>query len=113
MAIVIFNLGGPDKPEAIQPFLFNLFNDPAILMIPNPFRWILAKIISILRAPESKKIYAKVGGKSTLLPETLSQARAIKKNLSETKRRIFIHESLILSFTFFLKFLYKIINNLP
>ena len=83
MAIVIFNLGGPDKPEAIQPFLFNLFNDPAILMIPNPFRWILAKIISTLRAPKSKKIYAKVGGKSTLLPETLSQARAIKKNLSE------------------------------
>ena len=92
MAIVIFNLGGPDKPEAIQPFLFNLFNDPAILMVPNPFRWILAKIISILRAPESKKIYAKVGGKSTLLPETLSQAKAIKNNLSKyfTNFEVFI-----------------------
>ena len=80
---MIFNLGGPDKPEAIKPFLFNLFNDPAILMIPNPFRWLLAKIISTLRAPESKKIYEKVGGKSTLLAETLAQASAIKINLSK------------------------------
>ena len=61
-------------------------------MVPNPFRWILAKIISILRAPESKKIYAKVGGKSTLLPETLSQAKAIKNNLSKyfTNFEVFI-----------------------
>lgn len=29
-AIVLFNLGGPDAPEAVRPFLFNLFSDPAI-----------------------------------------------------------------------------------
>jgi len=62
LAVVIFNLGGPDSPEAIQPFLFNLFNDPAILRLPNPLRWCLAKLISWRRAPTSKEIYKQVGG---------------------------------------------------
>ena len=61
LAVVIFNLGGPDSPEAIQPFLFNLFNDPAILRLPNPMRWILAKLISWRRAPTSREIYDQVG----------------------------------------------------
>ena len=28
-AVVLFNLGGPDSPEAVRPFLGNLFADPA------------------------------------------------------------------------------------
>jgi len=28
-AVVLMNLGGPDRLEAVQPFLFNLFSDPA------------------------------------------------------------------------------------
>ncbi|MAB14175.1 ferrochelatase, partial [Parvibaculum sp.] len=51
VAIVLFNLGGPDGPDAVQPFLFNLFNDPAIIRLPNPLRWLIAKIISSRRAP--------------------------------------------------------------
>ena len=46
IAIVLFNLGGPDRPESIKPFLFNLFNDPAILSIPGFLRYPLAKLIS-------------------------------------------------------------------
>ena len=26
-AVILFNLGGPDKQESIEPFLFNLFKD--------------------------------------------------------------------------------------
>ena len=37
---VLFNLGGPDSPEAVQPFLFNLFNDRAIIGLPQPMRWL-------------------------------------------------------------------------
>ncbi|MFM2130249.1 MAG: ferrochelatase, partial [Pseudomonadota bacterium] len=33
-AIVLFNLGGPDSPAAVLPFLRNLFRDPAILRVP-------------------------------------------------------------------------------
>jgi len=56
-AVVLFNLGGPDKLESVQPFLFNLFNDPEILSIPTIFRYPLAKFISKRRAPIAKNIY--------------------------------------------------------
>ena len=46
IAVVLFNLGGPDNPDAIRPFLFNLFADPAIIRIPNPARVILAWAIA-------------------------------------------------------------------
>ena len=79
-AIVLFNLGGPDSPQAVQPFLFNLFNDKAIIGLPQPFRWLLAKLISTRRSPTAQKIYAEMGGRSPILPETLAQAEALKKS---------------------------------
>ena len=59
-AVVVFNLGGPDKPSSIQPFLFNLFNDAAIISLPNPFRWLIAKLISKRRTPVAKKFMLKL-----------------------------------------------------
>ncbi len=50
-AIILFNLGGPDGPDAVKPFLFNLFNDRAIIQLPQPLRWLVAKLISGRRAP--------------------------------------------------------------
>ncbi len=84
VAIVLFNLGGPDGPDAVEPFLFNLFKDKAIIGLPNPFRWMVAKLISSRRADEAKHNYAKMGGGSPLLPETLKQAEALEKSLKET-----------------------------
>ena len=77
VAVVLFNLGGPDRPEAVKPFLFNLFNDPAIISLPNPFRWLLAKLISSRRAPTARAIYDQIGGGSPLLPLTEAQADAL------------------------------------
>ena len=54
-AIVLFNLGGPNKLENVEPFLFNLFYDPAILNLPKFIRYPLAKLISKRRAPITKK----------------------------------------------------------
>ncbi len=54
-AVILFNLGGPDKLENVEPFLFNLFNDPAILNLPTLIRYPLAKLISNRRAPTAKK----------------------------------------------------------
>ena len=88
LAVVIYNLGGPDSEKAIKPFLFNLFYDPAILLIPNPFRWLVAKIISWSRAPTTKKIYEYVGGKSTILPATIEQAQAIKKEIENLSNEL-------------------------
>ena len=78
LAVVLFNLGGPDGPDAVEPFLFNLFNDPAIIRVPQPIRWLIAKIISNRRAPVAKEIYAHIGGSSPLLPLTQEQARALE-----------------------------------
>ena len=59
-AVILFNLGGPDKLENVEPFLFNLFNDPAILNLPSFFRYPLAKLIANRRAPTAKKIYRRI-----------------------------------------------------
>ena len=53
-AVVLFNLGGPDRPEAIQPFLKNLFSDPAIIGLPWPLRPMLAEVISRKREKEGR-----------------------------------------------------------
>lgn len=80
-AIILFNLGGPDSPQAVKPFLFNLFNDKAIIGAPNPIRWLLAKYISAKRAPVAREIYQHLGGKSPLLEQTQDQAAALQKLL--------------------------------
>lgn len=85
-AIVLFNLGGPDRPEAVKPFLFNLFFDPAIIGAPTPIRWLLAKFISGRRAPIAREIYARIGGRSPLVPETEAQARALEHRLGKGYR---------------------------
>ncbi len=84
LAIVIFNLGGPDSPAAVRPFLFNLFNDPSIIPLPTPLRWLFATTISTLRAKKSQGYYARLGGKSVLLPETQAQADALEKEMQKT-----------------------------
>jgi len=85
-AVVLFNLGGPDSPEAVQPFLFNLFNDWAIIGLPQPMRWLLAKLISTRRGPTARDIYAKIGGRSPLLPNTEAQAAALEAVLGSDYR---------------------------
>jgi ferrochelatase len=86
LAVVLFNLGGPDGPEAVRPFLFNLFNDPAIIGLPGPLRWLLAKAMSARRAPVATEIYAHLGGGSPLLPNTETQARALEAALGDDTR---------------------------
>lgn len=78
VAVILFNLGGPDKLESVKPFLFNLFQDPAIISVPQPFRWMLAKLISSRRAPIAQEIYEHIGGKSPLLELTTEQANALE-----------------------------------
>ena len=64
VAVILFNLGGPDNPDAVKPFLRNLFSDPAIITAPAPVRWFLARLISSRRAQHARSIYAKIGGSS-------------------------------------------------
>ena len=82
-AVVLFNLGGPDSPDAVQPFLQNLFSDPAIINLPGWLRLPLARFISSRRAKKAMGIYAKIGGSSPILGQTEAQARALEKALGQ------------------------------
>ena len=82
-AVILFNLGGPDNLENVEPFLFNLFNDPAILNLPSFFRFPLAKLIANRRAPTAKKIYKELGGSSPILKLTTEQAAALELKLNK------------------------------
>jgi ferrochelatase len=81
IAVVLLNLGGPDSLEAVEPFLRNLFADPAILSLPGILRRPLARWIATRRAPTAREIYAKIGGRSPILEETEAQARALETAL--------------------------------
>ena len=87
VAVILFNLGGPDKLENVEPFLFNLFNDPAILNLPSFIRYPLAKIISKKRAPIAKKIYEEIGGSSPILKLTKNQANSLEKSLNNKQNK--------------------------
>ncbi|NOZ09971.1 MAG: ferrochelatase [Gammaproteobacteria bacterium] len=84
IAVVLFNLGGPDSLEAVQPFLFNLFSDPDIFKLPlgvitqKPF----ARMIARRRNEEASRGYAAIGGKSPLLENTQRQADALTQALA-------------------------------
>ena len=81
IAVVLFNLGGPDSLAAVRPFLFNLFRDKAIIDLPAVARYPLAALISITRAKSAQANYALMGGASPLLPETTKQAAALEAEL--------------------------------
>ena len=86
-AVILFNLGGPDKLENVEPFLFNLFNDPAILNLPTFFRYPLAKLISKRRTPIAKKIYEELGGSSPILKLTKDQSDSLEKSLNQNEKK--------------------------
>ncbi len=91
LAVILFNMGGPDKLESVEPFLFNLFNDPDIIHAPKFFRYFIAKYISRKRAPIAEKIYKEIGGKSPLLNSTIEQAKALEVLLSRKQEvRVFV-----------------------
>jgi ferrochelatase len=84
IAIVLFNLGGPDDAATVKPFLFNLFNDPAIIGLPGLFRTPLAKLISSRREASAQANYAMMdsNGGSPLKGETRAQMDALDAALS-------------------------------
>jgi protoporphyrin/coproporphyrin ferrochelatase len=85
-AVVLMNLGGPDSPAAVRPFLYNLFSDRAIITLPALVRLPLAWVIARQRAPVAREIYAQLGGASPLLANTKAQAAALEEALGSDYR---------------------------
>jgi ferrochelatase len=84
VAVVLFNLGGPDSPAAVRPFLFNLFNDPHIIAAPSLVRSLLARLLAARRAKVARQVYERLGGGSPLLANTQAQASALDLALMST-----------------------------
>ena len=80
--IILLNLGGPEKPQDVAPFLYNLFSDREIIRLgpawlQKPLAWLIARS----RAPKSRKTYARIGGGSPLIRITALQAQALEEAL--------------------------------
>jgi ferrochelatase len=82
-AIVLFNLGGPDGPEAVKPFRVNLFSDKAIIRAPIFIRFWLSRLIAASSAKQAAANYELMGGKSPLLELTQAQAAALEAELGD------------------------------
>ncbi|MGH7094136.1 MAG: ferrochelatase [Stellaceae bacterium] len=85
-AVVLMNLGGPDSLDAVRPFLYNLFSDPAIIGLPAPLRLPLAWLIARQRRRIATDIYRHLGGASPLLLNTEAQASALEAVLGAGHR---------------------------
>src|SRR3989338_7392605 len=89
IAVVLFNLGGPDSLAAVRPFLYNLYSEPDIFRFPlgalaqKFFAWLIAA----RRTPEAAKGYAALGGRSPLLENTQRQAQALAQALAADDSR--------------------------
>ncbi len=83
LGVVLFQLGGPDSLDAIEPFLYNLFSDPEIIDFPlaRLARQPLARLIASRRGRHVAHHYAEIGGRSPILEHTTRQARALEAEL--------------------------------
>jgi len=83
-AVILFQLGGPDSPDAVYPFLYNLFCDPDIINFPGAFlaRKALARFIAGRRAPHVAERYNLIGGRSPIIDLTFAQAAALESRLN-------------------------------
>lgn len=86
VAVVLFQLGGPDSLDAIEPFLYNLFCDPDIIDFPfaRLAREPLARLVSSRRAGKVRKHYDQIGGKSPIRELTERTARALEAELAQS-----------------------------
>lgn len=69
VGVVLFQLGGPDSLEAVEPFLYNLFCDPDIIPLGplgSVLRRPLAWWISTRRSKVVAEHYAEIGGRSPI-----------------------------------------------
>ncbi|MGI9536933.1 MAG: ferrochelatase [Desulfocapsaceae bacterium] len=81
--VLLLNMGGPEKPQDIRPFLYNIFSDREIIrlgpsLLQKPLAWLIAR----KRAPKSEKTYGRIGGGSPISKITRAQQQALQNRLN-------------------------------
>ncbi|MGD9548547.1 MAG: ferrochelatase [Candidatus Krumholzibacteriia bacterium] len=74
--LILCGMGGPDGPDAVRPFLRNLFKDPLIFPAPRLIAPVLGWAISTFRAPKVRERYRQMNPDcvSPQMETTLMQA---------------------------------------
>lgn len=82
--LVLCGMGGPDGPEAVEPFLLNLFSDPMIFPLRPPFGPLLGRFIAKVRTPGVRKRYLTISpdGCTPQLGTTMRQAEDLARRLA-------------------------------
>jgi len=83
---LFLNLGGPEKLDDVEDFLFNLFSDEDIIRLPSlvkPLQGSIARAIASRRAPTSRKAYESIGGGSPIAKLTQEQGDNLQVELKE------------------------------
>ncbi|MFN8615008.1 MAG: ferrochelatase [Vampirovibrionales bacterium] len=87
--VLLLNMGGPDGPESVKPFLLNLFSDPDILKLPQLIQPWLARYIVWKRGNEAIANYAKMpGGGSPQKALSWQQAQALEHTLNQQQQPV-------------------------
>ncbi|MGO9380383.1 MAG: ferrochelatase [Dissulfurispiraceae bacterium] len=83
IGVLLLNLGGPDSPDAVKPFLYNLFSDREIIKLGPPLlQKPIASFIASTRSGKTRAMYSMIGGKSPILEITKAQAAALEEVLN-------------------------------
>jgi len=87
--LILCGMGGPDRPAAVEPFLRNLFADPALFPVPRPLGPALGHLIAKVRAPAVRRRYLTISpdGATPQLATTRRQAADLARRLTAGGRR--------------------------
>jgi ferrochelatase len=83
VGVLLLNMGGPDRQEAIRPFLYNIFGDRRIIELPGGAvgQTLLGRLIVHARLREVKKNYRRIGGGSPIVCWTTIQMEGLQERL--------------------------------
>jgi protoporphyrin/coproporphyrin ferrochelatase len=84
VGVVMVNHGGPAAPEEVEPFLYNLLMDPALLDLPLPhgLRDWICRTLAHRRAQAVAECYRQIGG-SPIHRLSREQAQALEARLND------------------------------
>lgn len=85
-AVVLLNFGGPRNLEEVEEFLFEILRDPNTIQLPIPqgMQDRLAAYISRRRAPEVRRQYSEIGGRSPIVAATAAIAESLREGLASS-----------------------------